>query len=68
MSKRKGDGVNTCKACGSEELFDAHFNKEGYAVTGGEAEGGKYRTVCQACGQFQDKPVKRGKKSTEQGS
>jgi hypothetical protein len=57
----KTQDMDHCKACGSEELFDAWFDKAGYANDGDP--GSKYRTVCQVCGQFQDQRVQKGKAS-----
>jgi len=28
---KNGDGVDTCKACGSDQLFGGFFDSEGYA-------------------------------------
>jgi hypothetical protein len=48
----KGDGVNTCRTCGAEDLFDGYFVR-GLAVTGGDEPGAKHRIVCNHCGKFQ---------------
>lgn len=50
--------VDRCKRCGSELLFDGWFDKDGYANTDGT---GTFTTICQECGQDQNRPVRRGK-------
>ena len=55
MSAR-GDGVNTCKHCGSEDLWDNYFDKDGFgsdSPTDGSPGGAKWDTLCQQCGKFQ---------------
>ena len=47
-----------CKACGSESLFDGFFDGEGY---GGNEQTGRYTTICNDCGQDQNRPVRRRK-------
>lgn len=49
--------VSRCKACGSESLFDGFFDEDGYD---GCEQGGKYTTICNDCGQDQNRPVRRG--------
>jgi hypothetical protein len=46
MSKR-GNGIDTCKFCGSEELWGNHFDRDG---NGGS---GVWDLLCQHCGKFQ---------------
>lgn len=53
MKKRD---ANHCKACGSTDLFDTCVDREGYAVTDGS---GRWTTICNDCGQDQNRPVKK---------
>lgn len=52
----KGDGLDRCQACGSASLWDAFFNRKGFAVTD-PTPADKWKTVCNDCGTFQ-KPRK----------
>lgn len=51
--------VDRCKKCGSESLFDGWFDKDGYANTAGE---GVFTTICNDCGQDQNKRVSKRRK------
>lgn len=55
MKKRDADH---CKACNSTDLFDTCVDRKGYAVTDGS---GRWTTICNACGQDQNRPVKKRK-------
>jgi ribosomal protein S14 len=48
----KGDGYSTCQFCGSENLWSAHWNRRGLAVTD-PGPNDRYRTRCSDCGRYQ---------------
>lgn len=56
---RRGDGVDTCKFCGSDNLWGNHFdsNDEGVATTTPPAA---WDLLCQDCGKFQ---IRRNRKA-----
>jgi transcription elongation factor Elf1 len=45
----RGDGVETCIACGSDSLFDCDTEP---------GREGDFVLVCNDCGQQQDRPIK----------
>jgi hypothetical protein len=51
-----------CKACGSDDLFDGFFGRDGLAIDDDRATGSRWTTVCNRCGQFQDRRIARGPK------
>lgn len=54
-------GVDYCKCCKSENLFDNYIDEEGFH----DDENGRYVTICQDCGTIQQdykKPRKKKEK------
>jgi hypothetical protein len=55
MSKHKGDGIDTCKFCGSSNLWANFFDRDGFGRS--EDDGGRapWDVLCQDCGKFQQR-------------
>lgn len=54
----RGDGIDTCKFCGSDELWGNYFDADGYGVTNSIESpstdpGVKWDLICGRCGKFQ---------------
>ena len=43
----RGDGVDTCKFCGSSDLWGNHFDRDGFGGSG------EWDVLCSSCGKFQ---------------
>jgi len=54
----KGDGMDTCKFCGSNDLWGNHFDADG---NGTEGDQGAWDLLCEQCGKFQ---IRRNRKTT----
>lgn len=62
MAARRGTVANprggatlgdTCRECGSTDLWSSYFDRDGFGGTGDEP-GARYLTLCQSCGTFYD--------------
>jgi hypothetical protein len=59
MTNAKAVDTDHCKGCGSENLFSGYFYR-GLAIDQSLEPRATWRTVCNQCGQWQDRPVRRG--------
>jgi len=53
----KGNGVDTCKFCGSPDLWGNHFDSQGFGGSG------VWDVLCNQCGKFQ---IRRNKSSRKE--
>jgi hypothetical protein len=62
----KGDGIDTCKACGSDDLWFNFFDRNGFGTADDSRPGTTYTGLCNSCGQLQDRPIKRQTKQASE--